>query len=55
MKIFVIGFRGPIETAGLVSAVSLKPRDSNFANNYLDFLGENEAICKTALGRESGP
>jgi hypothetical protein len=28
--------------------------DPNFANDYLDFLGENEAICKTALGRESG-
>jgi hypothetical protein len=36
-------------------AVSLRPRDPNFANDYLDFLGENEAICKTALGRESGP
>jgi hypothetical protein len=32
----------------------LRPRDPNFANDYLDFLGENEAICKTALGRESG-
>jgi hypothetical protein len=35
--------------------VSLRPRDANFANDYLDFLGENEAIFKTALGRESGP
>jgi hypothetical protein len=50
-----IGFRGLIETAGFDSAVSLRPRDPNFANDYLDFLGENEAICKTALGRESGP
>jgi hypothetical protein len=33
----------------------LRPRDPNFAKDYLDFLGENEAICKTALGRESGP
>jgi hypothetical protein len=33
----------------------LRPRDPNFANDYLDFLGENEAICKTALGCESGP
>jgi hypothetical protein len=55
LKIFVIGFRGLIETLGLVSAVSLKPQDQNFANDYLDFLGENEAICKTASGRESGP
>jgi hypothetical protein len=44
-----------IETVGSVSAVSLRPRDPNFAHDYLDFLGENEAICKTALGRESGP
>jgi hypothetical protein len=29
-------------------AVSMRPRDPNFANDYLDFLGENEAICKTA-------
>jgi hypothetical protein len=29
----------------------LRPRDPNFAHDYLDFLGENEAICKTALGR----
>jgi hypothetical protein len=36
-------------------AVSLRPRDPNVVNDYLDFLGENEAICKTALGRESGP
>jgi hypothetical protein len=43
------------ETAESDSAVSLRPRDPNFANDYLDFLGENEAICKTALGRESGP
>jgi hypothetical protein len=28
LKIFVISFRSIIETAGLVSAVSLKPRDS---------------------------
>jgi hypothetical protein len=33
--------------------VSLRLRDPNFANDYLDFLGENKAICKTALGRES--
>jgi hypothetical protein len=43
---FCIGFRGLIETA---------ETDPNFANDYLNFLGENEAICKTALGRESGP
>jgi hypothetical protein len=24
-------------------------------SNIIDFTGENEAICETALGRESGP
>jgi hypothetical protein len=38
-----------------IFAVSMRSRDPNFANDYLDFLGENEAKCKTALGRESGP
>jgi hypothetical protein len=33
-------------------AVSLSP---NFANVYLDFLGEYEAICETALAHELGP
>jgi hypothetical protein len=50
-----VGSRGLIETGGSDSAVWLRPRDPNFANDYLDFIGENEAICKTALGRESGP
>jgi hypothetical protein len=27
----------------------------SFANNYINFLCEYEAICKTALARESGP
>jgi hypothetical protein len=39
-----IGFRGLSETA-----------ESDFGNFRIDFLGEYEAICKTALGRESGP
>jgi hypothetical protein len=41
-----------------ISMASMTPRDLNFANDYLDyldFLGESEAICKTALGRELGP
>jgi hypothetical protein len=53
-----IRFRREIQDNRLQSsdpAVSMRPRDPNFANDYLDFLGENEAICKTALGRESGP
>jgi hypothetical protein len=36
-------------------AVSLTPQNLNFSNNYLDFLGEYEAICETALAPESGP
>jgi hypothetical protein len=31
------------------------PRNPNFSNDYLDFLGEYKAICETALARESGP
>jgi hypothetical protein len=34
------------------SAVPLNP---NFLNDYLDFLGEYEAICETVLAPESGP
>jgi hypothetical protein len=37
------------------TAVSLRPRDHNFANDYLNFLGEYEAICEKVLARESGP
>jgi hypothetical protein len=36
-------------------AMSLTPRNPNFANGYFDFLGEYEAICEMALARESGP
>jgi hypothetical protein len=36
-------------------AVSLRPRNPNFAIDDLDFLGEYEAICETALARESRP
>jgi hypothetical protein len=42
-------------TAETAPAVSLGPRDPNFANDYLDFLGKNKTICKTALGHEWGP
>jgi hypothetical protein len=36
--------------------VSLRLRDPNFAveDDYLNYLGEYEAICETALARESG-
>jgi hypothetical protein len=36
-------------------AVSLTPRNLNFASDYLDFLGQYEAMCETALARDSGP
>jgi hypothetical protein len=32
-----------------VSAVSLALRKPTILNNYLEFLGECEAICETAL------
>jgi hypothetical protein len=48
---FFKGFCGLIETAstGLIETVE--------ANHFkcLEFLGEIEAICETALARESGP
>jgi hypothetical protein len=40
-----INFSGVIDTAETVAAVSMT----------VDFFGEYEAICETALGRESGP
>jgi hypothetical protein len=36
------------------SAVSFKPLSAE-ANNFPEFLGDFEAICKTALAREQGP
>jgi hypothetical protein len=47
--------RGVIEAAGFDSAVSMTPRDLNFTNDYLNFLGEYETTCESALARESGP
>jgi hypothetical protein len=38
-----------------VQVGSLRTRNPNFAKDYLDFLGEYEAICEKALARESGP
>jgi uncharacterized protein YmfQ (DUF2313 family) len=55
-------FSGVNDTAEIVSAVSMTPRKSfqrcqchRWNSNVIDFLGEYEAICETALGRESGP
>jgi hypothetical protein len=46
----------------LISAVPFTPRKSfqrcqwhHWNSNIIDFLGEYESICETALGRESGP
>jgi hypothetical protein len=39
----------------LHSAVSIRPQKPYISNNYLDFLGEFEAIFETALAHESGP
>jgi hypothetical protein len=34
--------------------VSLRPLKQTISNDYLEFLGDFEAICKTALAPESG-
>jgi hypothetical protein len=44
-----ICFRCLIETSQAASLVSL------ISSDYLEFLGDFEDICKTALARESGP
>jgi hypothetical protein len=50
-----IRFRGLSETAKAASAISLIPLKPKISNNYLKFLGDFEAICKTTLAPESGP
>jgi hypothetical protein len=32
----------------------MRPRNPNLANDYLEYIGEYQTICKTALARESG-
>jgi hypothetical protein len=49
------GFRGLYETAEAASAVSIRQWKPYISNNYLNFLGEFEAIFETALAHESGP
>jgi hypothetical protein len=49
---FFKGFRGLYQTAEAASAVSTGPRKPYISNNYLDFLGEFEAIFETALAHE---
>jgi hypothetical protein len=36
-------------------AVSVRPRNPNFANDFHEYLGEFEAICETAFARNSLP
>jgi hypothetical protein len=48
-------FHGLYETAEAASAVFIRPRKPYISNNYLNFLGEFEAIFETALAHESGP
>jgi hypothetical protein len=47
--------RGLIDIGWSDPAVTLSPRNPIFSNEYLDFVGEYEAICETALACESGP
>jgi hypothetical protein len=42
-----------IESAETIPMVLLRPQNLNFANDYLEYLGEYKAICQTAC--ESGP
>jgi hypothetical protein len=48
-------FDSLIETAEAAFAVSLRPLKQTISNDYLEFLGDFEAICETALARETGP
>jgi hypothetical protein len=41
---FILGFSGVID-----------PDETDFDDFRSDYLGKYEAICKTALARESGP
>jgi hypothetical protein len=51
VRVFKTDFRGVNDPAKTISAWALPPLNSN----SVDFLGEYKAICKSALGRESGP
>jgi hypothetical protein len=50
-----IRFRGVIETAEAASTVTLRRRKPTISNDFLEFLGEFEAIFETDLALESGP
>jgi hypothetical protein len=49
------GFASYAKMYMLDPAVSLRPKNPNFANDYIEYLSEFEIICITALARESGP
>jgi hypothetical protein len=49
------GFPGLYQTAEVAFGVYIRPQKPYISNNYHDFLGEFEAIFKTALAHESGP
>jgi hypothetical protein len=55
VKNFHVGFRYLYETAEASSTVFIRPWKPYISNNYLNFLGEFEAIFETALVNESGP
>jgi hypothetical protein len=50
-----ICFRGLIETAEAASTVSLRPLKPTISNDYLEFLGDFEAICEMALAPDPWP
>jgi hypothetical protein len=50
-----ISWHCPFKTAEAASAASLKPRKPTISNDHLEFFGEFEAICKTALAVNQGP
>jgi hypothetical protein len=49
------GFRVLIEATKVAFRVSLKPWKPIISNDYLEFISKFEAICETALARESRP
>jgi hypothetical protein len=49
------GFGGLYQTAEAAFSVSIISQKPYISNNYLNFLGEFEAIFETALAHESGP
>jgi hypothetical protein len=40
---------------GFNQVVSLRPQIVNFANKYLEYINEFEAICEMDIAHKSGP